>query len=117
MSRITDLVLYLCGPMTGIPDYNRPAFSEAERALTAAGYKVVNPASNGLPADSAWLAHMRRDIANLVTQADAVATLPGSRKSRGAAVEITLALGLGIPVWPVWYWLSKAAEAEWEDER
>lgn len=39
--------LYLAGPMTGIPEYNYPAFHEAAEAVArvAPQVEVVNPAS------------------------------------------------------------------------
>jgi hypothetical protein len=42
---MTTYRLYISGPMSGLPDENRPAFAEAERQLRAAGYDVFNPAS------------------------------------------------------------------------
>ncbi len=41
-----DRVVYIAGPMTGLPDYNYPAFEKAERDLTARGYlrqNIINP--------------------------------------------------------------------------
>lgn len=35
--------IYLSGPMTNIPDLNRPAFAAAEKRLTAGGNFVINP--------------------------------------------------------------------------
>jgi hypothetical protein len=36
--------IYLSGPMTGLPDYNHPAFRAEAKRLRALGYTVVNPA-------------------------------------------------------------------------
>ena len=41
------MIVYIAGPMTGLPDLNYPAFNAAEEALTAAGHAVLNPARNG----------------------------------------------------------------------
>lgn len=38
--------LYLAGPMTGLPDFNYPAFHAAAAAWRAAGWTVANPAEN-----------------------------------------------------------------------
>lgn len=101
--------LYLAGPMTGLPDDNRPAFAEAAAALRAAGYEVVNPAENGLPAAASWEQHMRTDIINMLGRCDAVATLPGIEASRGGILETGLATGLGWRVHTVEQWLELAA--------
>ena len=36
--------VYLSGPMTGIPNYNREAFNDAARRWQGAGFRVNNPA-------------------------------------------------------------------------
>ena len=38
--------LYLSGPMTSQPEFNRPGFMDAEARLTEAGFLVLNPARN-----------------------------------------------------------------------
>jgi hypothetical protein len=35
------MILYIAGPMTGLPDYNYPAFEQARASLEAAGYRVL----------------------------------------------------------------------------
>ena len=37
--------VYIAGPMSGIPEFNFPAFFAAEEKLRAEGYKVWNPAN------------------------------------------------------------------------
>jgi hypothetical protein len=79
--------------MTGLPDYNYPAFNAEAVRLRALGYTVENPAENPLPADSPWHLCMRDAIRQMLT-CDMVAYLPGWQTSRGANVEIELALHL-----------------------
>ena len=105
---MTAPILYLCGPMTGLPDHNRPAFFAAAEQLRSAGYMVINPAANNVPVSAPWQSHMRADIAEMVNVCDAVATLPGCEYSKGARIEITLATGLGWRVFPVEAWLERA---------
>lgn len=97
--------VYICGPITGKPDLNRPAFKQAEEHLERLGYQPVNPhevCKNVVALHvgyhwELWQACMRADIRELVT-CDLVAVLPDSDKSRGACLEIDLAINLGISV-------------------
>lgn len=92
--------------MTGIRDFNRDAFNDAESALRSAGFEVFNPTKNGMPVDSPWEMHMRTDIIQMM-QCDALAVLPGAHYSRGAKIEIELAMQLKIqPVRALHYWLG-----------
>ncbi len=93
--------IYLAGPMTGLPDFNYPAFHAEAARLRALGYHVENPAENPEPTDGGpplWLAYMRMAITQLLT-CDAIAMLDGWQESRGACVERTLAGGLGLEVY------------------
>lgn len=98
--------LYLCGPITGVPEYNKPAFDAAAAALRAAGYTVFNPLENGLARTAPWEDHMRADLAQMMG-CDALAVLPGAHFSRGAKLEMDLAMQSGIiPVRAVQHWLE-----------
>ena len=93
--------VYIAGPMTGIPMYNRAAFAEAECALRRIGYEVFNPAAPGPkypdfnPNDPRPV-HLRRDIIELVN-CDCVAVLPGYMTSFGF-IEVEIVKNLGLPV-------------------
>lgn len=89
--------LYLAGKMTGLPDFNYPAFNAEAARLRAIGYHVENPAEN--PQQDTWQDYMRVAIAQLV-KCDAVALLPGWEGSRGALIENGLAVSLGIKARP-----------------
>lgn len=99
--------VYVSGPMTGMPDFNYPAFNAAAAQLRAAGYEVVNPAE--LDANDTgpmtWEQYMRRDIKALM-DCDGLALLPGWRNSRGALLESFLARALGFDVRPLNGWLA-----------
>ena len=102
-------VLYLSGPMSGLPDYNYPAFHAAAEALRGKGFAVLSPAENAPPNDApSWLDWMRVALRQML-DADAVALLPGWLGSGGARIEVSLALELGIRVRTVKEWLADDA--------
>lgn len=87
--------VYISGPMTGRPDYNKPAFMEAEKIIMEMGHDPVNPAT--LPHDHGrtWGEYMREDIKALM-DCEAILMLDGWIDSRGARIEYELAVSLGI---------------------
>jgi hypothetical protein len=109
--------VYIAGPMTGYEHYNVDAFLLAESDWRRAGHDAVTPweANNAV-----WQKHYGRDFnpredvcdygdplireilaadLALLATADAIAVLPGWRKSRGVAVELSVASSMGIPVY------------------
>lgn len=69
--------IYIAGPMTGLPDFNFPAFHHAAAAWRAAGWEVVNPAESfGGAQDRPYREYVARDLETLRT-CDAIAMLPG----------------------------------------
>ena len=97
--------LYVCGPMTGLPHLNYPAFMAAEAQLQALGWRVRNPVHNGVPQDADYEAHMTADIL-MMRECAGVALLPGWEASRGAAREINEATRLGLVIEPLAYWVE-----------
>lgn len=97
--------IYISGPMTGLPEFNKPAFFAAEEALQAMGFVVVNPARNGLPDTAEWHQHMRADI-KMLMDCTAVAMLDGWWLSRGARLEQDIAKRLGMPWHGLDAWLA-----------
>lgn len=88
---------YISGPMTGLPDFNFPAFHAAEAKLKACGWEPLNPAREfGGAQDLPRQLYMRRDI-ELVLKADILVMIPGWEHSRGAAFEVMVAENIGIP--------------------
>ena len=87
--------IYLAGPMTGIPEFNYPAFHAEAARLRALGYHVENPAENPDPACKSWAGYMRMALAQLVT-CDAIYLLKGWENSKGARIERALATELNI---------------------
>ena len=103
--------LYIAGPMTGLPEFNYPAFEAARLELQRAGYEVLCPTDseqhNDTGAPQTWDWYMRHAI-RMVLDADGIALLPGWEQSRGAGVEVNLAFELGVEFIPVESWLHRA---------
>lgn len=82
--------LYISGPMTGIVDFNFPAFFAAEELLRGLGYEVVNPARVGYVSGWKHRDYLKRDIPMLL-ECDGVALLDGYEDSKGCRAEIVVA--------------------------
>jgi hypothetical protein len=95
----SEIVAYISGPMTGMPDLNFPAFHKAAASLRASGYRVVNPAElDALDTqEMTWPEYMRRDIRALM-DCTHIAMLPGWENSKGAKLEKHIADALGMRV-------------------
>lgn len=91
--------------MTGLPDWNYPAFHAAADKLRAAGYTVVSPAESGEDVSLPWTHHLRVALRALL-DCDAVATLPGWLDSEGARLECHVAAQLLMPIRPLSEWLD-----------
>lgn len=89
--------IYLAGPMTGLPQFNYPAFHAEAARLRALGFHVENPAENQAPTCGTWEGYMRNAVRQMLT-CDAVALLPHWHASRGAVLERNLARQLGLQV-------------------
>lgn len=90
-------LVYLAGPMSGIPEFNHPAFHAAAAKLRAQGYSVVNPAEINPDITKTWEQCMRRDIQALADCA-ILALLPGWEPSKGARLEYDIAQSLGMTI-------------------
>lgn len=84
--------IYIAGPMTGIPDYNRPAFNEYAAKLVTKGHTVINPAT--LPDGLERSEYMDICLA-MVRACDELHALPGWEASAGATVEVHYARTIG----------------------
>lgn len=108
-------LLFVSGPMTGIPDHNRPAFHAAAKQLRDHGYHVINPAELRPEEHQLLNRCTRRDLQILLAfPVEGIATLPDGPEihpdfppSRGMSVENHLAKTcLHVPVATVSQWLS-----------
>lgn len=112
--RGAQAIVYVAGPMTGIPEHNVPAFDAARDALQAEGFATITPPDvtrqlgrfipgidpSGAITEEAYRELVKLDIAEML-RAGVVAFLPGWRKSRGARIEYVLAVHMGLDIWTV----------------
>lgn len=89
--------VYICGPMTGLPDHNYPAFHAAEAKLLEDGYEVVSPARLDHSENKKWSDYMRTSIRAML-DCDTICVLPGTSASKGGTLERWIASALGFDV-------------------
>lgn len=92
-------LVYVSGPMTGLPDHNYNTFDRAASRLRSLGYEVINPAETAggtihLPRET----FLRIDV-GYVMAAEAVALLPGWSDSKGSKLEVMVAEAMGLPIY------------------
>ena len=96
--------VYIAGPMSGLPEFNFPAFRAAAKRWRDAGWEVVSPHEmdeqiDGFDAKSDKAMpmehYMRRDVPELA-KCDAIALLPGWEVSKGANNEINVGRMCGL---------------------
>lgn len=106
----TRKVVYLAGPITGVPNHNYPLFNRLARFMAEdMDYRVINPANHTPHPDQivigeeanhkrGWMLQAAREI---LTDAHELRLLPGWRHSSGARAEVALAVSIGLPVWEI----------------
>jgi hypothetical protein len=107
-----DLTYYLSGPMAGYADHNFPFFARTAAFLRQSGIKIVSPhevhhqdytrevrADGSYPTqEQSWHRYLETDLVVMLTQTDGIIMLKGWPESRGARLELDVALQLGRPV-------------------
>lgn len=96
--------LYISGPMTGIEDFNYPAFHLAKSDLEAGGHVCLSPADLPIREDWEWIDYILADL-DSVFAAEGIATLEGHEQSKGARIECRIAALRDIPVKSLAEWL------------
>jgi hypothetical protein len=100
--------VYVAGPMTGLPEFNFPAFKAAAEELRAEGLEVRSPteisddaAPDSYTSAKPYAYYLRLSL-RMLLECDAVVLLPGWDGSRGACLEKAIAehLGMSISEWP-----------------
>ncbi|PKB89613.1 nucleoside 2-deoxyribosyltransferase [Ewingella americana] len=87
--------VYIAGPMTGLPHFNRPAFQQAAINLSFEKHVPLNPAI--LPDGLTEADYMAIGLM-MLQRAEAIYLLNGWQFSAGARAEHALALKLGLEV-------------------
>lgn len=103
---------YLCGPMSGVPQFNVPLFDRVTAELRARGMDVTSPAeldspavraaalesvdgkpgAQGSVANETWGDMLARDVKIIADELDGIILLPGWWRSRGARLEVFVGL-------------------------
>lgn len=123
------LKLYISGPIKGLPEAAALArFRAAEWEIRAAGHEPVNPFDcaaecgysqecPGEGTDAHYDHYLRGDLIEMLA-CDGVALLDGWEASRGARIEQTIAVQVGLPVAPIRTWLvDVGALCHWQQSR
>lgn len=110
--------IYIAGPMTGIPQFNIPAFDAAAADLRSRGYDVVSPAElddpetraaalasetgedgTGSHKNETWGDFLARDVKLIADQGiEGIVCLRGWKESKGARLETFVGRLCGLPI-------------------
>ena len=97
---MTKKKVYISSKMTGLPDFNFPAFDKKAEELRSMGFNVLNPAEIGRKYGTTKpIKFYRRKNLEMLLQADILFVFGDIAGSRGVEFEIIVAKGLGLPVW------------------
>ena len=96
MTARSMVMYYIAGPMSGIPDYNRPAFARAVAYLQRIGFKCVSPVlPKELEGELSYATYIRLGVQKL-DRCSHILLLPGWEASVGATLEILLGMRMGM---------------------
>jgi hypothetical protein len=83
--------------MSGLPEFNFPAFHAEAARLRALGFDIVNPAELNPETGKTWHDCLRTDLQAMLT-CDRLALLDGWHSSAGAHLEMHVAHRIGMPI-------------------
>lgn len=96
--------IYISGPVTGIPELNKPQFMEAQHFLQTIGFSVWNPQhipEPEIPLDDpeeVWKWYMHFCV-RAIPLCDSMLMLPNWQNSKGAVKEHRIAQMLGLAIY------------------
>ena len=92
--------VYISSKMTGLPDFNFPAFDKKAKELAGMGFEVLNPAEIGKKySTDKPLSFYRRKNLEMLLQADVLFVFGNIAGNKGVEFEIVVAKELGLPIW------------------
>jgi hypothetical protein len=99
-----DKLIYLAGPMTGLPDFGYPEFRVATRRLQGHGLNVYSPHLRWDHEDEETRAARKAECYmlhgfKLLLKCNSIALMPGWRQSGGSQKELILALHAGYSIY------------------
>lgn len=95
-----EATYYLSGPMAGYKENNFPAFESAARDLRAFGVKIFSPHEVKQEGGMMWADYLAADISGMLeAKCTGIILLRGWPSSKGAWLELQIAVALGFPVY------------------
>jgi hypothetical protein len=104
MRVLKKMLIYLSGPMTGYENDNIPMFEDVARKVRRwpldeiKDIVVPHEVTKDMPRDSNWKEFVKADIKAML-DCDAILLLKGWGESKGARLELHIALELGMKVY------------------
>lgn len=95
---MSALRVYVAGPMSNLPDFNYPAFYDAEKRLSRFGYDVENPARHFDGDQTRPYKDYMREAVRALTRCDAIYLMDGWEQSEGARFELEVSRRIGLAV-------------------
>jgi nucleoside 2-deoxyribosyltransferase len=89
--------IYISGKISGIENEAPALFENVEKRLKESGFDVVNPMKLNHQHDKSWHSYMKEDVKELC-DCDTIYMLSNWTDSKGAIIEHTIAMYLGLKV-------------------
>lgn len=97
------LMYYISGPMSNMPDHNFPYFHLVADVCRKTGLTVTSPAEVPINHPAPWADCLKADIVEMM-KCDGIILLKGWPQSRGARMELEIALSLEFPTYYLHGW-------------